>query len=108
MSVSRLTEECIESSNKVYLCTIWRNVCHATAQSTMMTLMRHVLVSTDPVVASLYSIPRKVKTPIPAFAKKLFPSVAPETDDDDLELWYNDDMQGRFHQRLHGARAASL
>ena len=69
--ISRSTEECIEAMHKVFRKAIRCHTNPSSAQTILLTLMRHMLIISDPLVASKYHYPAVKHRDIPAFAKHL-------------------------------------
>lgn len=88
--VSRLTEECIEAAHKVFRRVLRRNCCTATSITALRTLMRHILIATDPQVASRYSLRPVVHGDVPGFCKDIFPCSNEDRSDSEVGMEFLD------------------
>ena len=88
--VSHLTEECIEAAHKVFRRVLRRNCCTATSITALKTLMRHILIATDPQVASRYSLRPVVHGDVPGFCKDIFPCSNKDDSDPEVGLEFLD------------------
>ena len=104
--ISRTTEECIESMHRIFRKAIMRHTNPSSARTVMLTLMRHMLIISDPLVVSAYHYATVKHRDIPAFARHLIAlddEVVNDVEDGDGgvdEVWYSRDLEMCSRERL--------